>query len=164
MSVYPPTIRAATQNDAAELARLISPLGYVITQADVEARWEPWTREGNTALVVEEQGSLLGVITLHRMTVLHRSQPVGRITSLAVDRPAQGRGLGRALVHSAEAELARAGCGMVEVTSHTRRLEAHQFYEHLGYVRTSHRLAKDLMADLAPHKPAAESAGRSVSA
>lgn len=48
---------------------------------------------------------LLGAITLHRMVVLHRAKPVGRITSLVVDPAARGRGLGRALVLAAEAAL-----------------------------------------------------------
>lgn len=139
-----PSIRLATPEDVFELARLLSPLGYPITADDVAAVWEAWEAEGNFALVVEGEDSLLGAITLHRMHVLHRPTPVGRITSLAVDPSARGRGLGRALLRAAEDALRRAGCGLVEVTSHARRTEAHDFYAHVGYERTSYRFARSL--------------------
>ncbi|HSM36512.1 MAG TPA: GNAT family N-acetyltransferase, partial [Longimicrobiales bacterium] len=88
--------------------------------------------------------ALVGAITLHSMRVLHRPKPVGRITSLIVDERARGSGLGRALMDAAERALSERGCGLVEVTSHVRRTEAHTFYRHLGYERTSHRFARDV--------------------
>lgn len=139
-----PPIRHATSDDAAELARLISPLGYPISGEDVAALWEAWEEGGGFALVAEGGDSLLGVITLQSVLVLHRPRPVGRITSLLVDAPARGRGLGRALVDAAEEALREKGCGLVEVTSHMRRSEAHTFYEHVSYDRTSFRFAKRL--------------------
>lgn len=142
--VHDPSIRMATAEDASELARLVSPLGYPTTADAVAAVWETWTAEGNFALVVPGEDSLLGMITLHRMSVLHRPKPVGRITSLAVDPSVRGQGLGRALVRAAEEALVRAGCGVLEVTSHVRRTAAHDFYRHLAYERTSYRFAKDL--------------------
>jgi GNAT superfamily N-acetyltransferase len=95
------------------------------------------------ALVLQGEHSLLGVITLHRMVVLHRPKPVGRITSLVVDPSERGQGFGRALVIAAESTLIQAGCGLIEVTSHARRTDAHEFYRHIGYEQTSLRFAKD---------------------
>ncbi len=139
-----PPIRPATEADAAELARLISPLGYPVASEDVARVWKAFIAEGNFALVVQGEDSLLGAITLHRMVVLHRATPVGRITSLAVDPSARGRGLGRALMQAAESALAEMGCGQVEVTSHVRRRRAHDFYRHMAYEQTSLRFAKML--------------------
>jgi predicted N-acetyltransferase YhbS len=139
-----PTIRRATIADAAELARLLSPLGYPITENDIIAVWDAWVSEGNVALVIQGEDSLLGVITLHSMVVLHRPKPVGRITSLAVDASVHGQGLGRALMQAAEDALTRAGCGMVEVTSNMRRSDAHDFYKHMTYEQTSFRFARTL--------------------
>jgi GNAT superfamily N-acetyltransferase len=95
-------------------------------------------------------GTLAGAVTLHQMIVLHRLRPVGRITALVVDAPDRGRGIGRALVAAAEAALARSGCGLLEITSNVRLAEAHAFYEHLGYERTSFRFAKVLVPYNAP--------------
>jgi GNAT superfamily N-acetyltransferase len=139
-----PSIRLATVADVAELARLISPLGHPFTADSAAEVWEVWTAEGNFALVVQGEEALLGAITLHRMVVLHRPKPVGRITSLAVDPSVRGQGLGRALMGAAEETMAREGCGLLEVTSHARRTEAHTFYAHLEYEQTSFRFVKVL--------------------
>jgi AcrR family transcriptional regulator/GNAT superfamily N-acetyltransferase len=140
----PTAIRAATLEDAAELGRLISLLGYPLSEDEVIARWRPWEAEGNIALVAEGPSSLLGAVTLHSMLVLHRPMAVRRITSLVVDPSARGRGIGRALVAAAEAASVQSGCGLIEVTSHRRYAQAHTFYEHVGYERTSFRFGKDL--------------------
>lgn len=143
-------IRHATPSDAAEIARLIAPQGFDISGESVAANWETWRAEGNFALVIPadnggnnaEAQPLVGVITLHKMTVLHRPQPVGRITSLGVEPCAQGRGLGRELVDAGERELKKLGCGVLEVTSHQRRKQAHAFYRHIGFEPTSFRFAR----------------------
>lgn len=137
-----PVIRRAGADDAADLARLISPLGYALSAEDVSTRWPAWVAGDNLALVLEEEGRLVGVVTLHVMRVLHRARPVGRVTSLAVEPAAQGRGYGRALMRAVEEASVAAGCGILELTSHRRRTEAHTFYLHLGYEQTSFRFAR----------------------
>jgi GNAT superfamily N-acetyltransferase len=141
------SIREATEHDAPELARLLTALGHDTDARELRARWIPWREEGNTALVAERpDGTLSGVATLHRTWVLHRPRPVGRITSLIVDEAERGRGIGRALVARSEQWLADAGCGLLEITSNARLVDAHQFYRHLGYEQTSARFMKKLMS------------------
>jgi GNAT superfamily N-acetyltransferase len=138
-------IRPATVGDAAELARLLTQLGHPTDAARVEAFWDAWAAEGNVAYVAEGEGCAIeGVLTTHRMLVLHRPKPVGRITSLVVEESRRGRGIGRALMAAAEEALRAAGCGLVEITSNVKRADAHAFYESLGYERTSVRLARTL--------------------
>lgn len=137
----------ATINDANEIARLLTQLGHATTTLEVEQRWAEWEEQGNCALVVVGDGvsQLTGLCTLHQTLVLHRPRPVGRITALIVEESQRGTGLGSALVAAAEARLVAAGCGLLEITSNVRRVDAHAFYESLGYDKTSVRLAKDLV-------------------
>jgi GNAT superfamily N-acetyltransferase len=138
-------IRGAHCDDAEEIARLLSQLGHLTTSQELVQRWPAWAEAGNSALVAPRaDGTLAGLAVLHRMHVLHRPRPVGRVTALVVDLDVRERGLGRALVDAAEAACRAAGCGLMEITSHVRLVDAHGFYAHLGYERTSLRFAKTL--------------------
>src|SRR5204863_3055212 len=97
-------------------------------------------------LVAELDGDLVGLATVHVTTVLHRPTSVGRITALVVAERARRRGVGRALVAASERWIAARGCGLLELTSNRQRIEAHAFYERLGYEPTSLRFKKSLAA------------------
>jgi GNAT superfamily N-acetyltransferase len=145
MSAEPFDIRDAELTDVPEIARLLVQLGHPTEPASIVAKWEQWRATGDGALVAATaKGVLLGSVTMHTTIVLHRPKPIGRITALVVDERARGLGIGRALVAEAERRLALAGCGLIEVTSNLRRTDAHAFYEHLGYDRTSYRFFKSL--------------------
>ncbi|HEX8432180.1 MAG TPA: GNAT family N-acetyltransferase [Longimicrobium sp.] len=149
-------IRQAILADAPEIARLLTMLGHPTTAEAVASRWDEWLSGDSWALVAcLDDGTLTGVATLHRMLVLHRPLPVGRITALVVDPSVRGTGLGRKLVAAAEDFLTVEGCGLLEITSNTRLANAHEFYEHLEYERTSIRFAKRLTRELSD-RPAAE--------
>ena len=142
-------IRNATLRDASEIARLLTQLGHPTTKDEVEHRWGEWEEQGNSALVVgDDAAPLLGLCQLHQTVVLHRSRPVGRITALIVEESHRGTGIGRALVEAAEVRMLSSGCGLMEITSNARRVDAHAFYESLGYARSSLRLVKDLTKTL----------------
>jgi GNAT superfamily N-acetyltransferase len=145
---HPPIeIRRAAVGDAAELARLLTHLGYPTTSDVIEARFRVFDGAGETTLVAAGADRLLGAVTLHVTPVLHRPSAVGRITAMVIDPDVRGRGIGRALVAAAERVLAARGCTLVEVTSNKRRVDAHAFYERLGYDATSLRFAKVLTVD-----------------
>lgn len=78
------------------------------------------------------------------MVTVHRPAPVGRVSVLIVDESYRGRGIGALLMAEAEKRLAAHGCHILEVTSNVSRERAHQFYEKLGYERTSYRFMKTL--------------------
>ena len=137
-------IRPAAAADGPELARLLTLLGHPTSAADVDARWPAFSAENVALVAVAEGGTLLGAMSLSQMRVLHRRAPIGRISALVVEEARRGEGIGRALVAAAERALRDAGCELIELTSRVDRTAAHAFYEHLGYERTSLRLAKVL--------------------
>jgi PhnO protein len=137
-------VREAAATDAPALERLIGQLGYEAAAPDVVARLAAVGAAGNHTLVAELDGAVIGCLTTSLMHVLHRPAPVGRISMMVVDEGLRGGGIGAALVEAAETALAAQGCTMVEVTSNLKRVDAHRFYERLGYERTSARFAKML--------------------
>jgi GNAT superfamily N-acetyltransferase len=146
-------LRPAVVGDAPELSRLFTQLAHPASASDLVARWGPWSAAGNSALVAARaDGTLAGVAVLHTMWVLHRAQPLGRITALVVDEAERGTGVGRTLVAAAEAQFTAAGCGLLEITSNVALVKAHAFYERIGYERTSWRLAKKLAAPLPSYR------------
>ena len=137
-------IRPATPADAEQLVGLMALLEHPVDAAGVSDRIDRLAAAGLRQLVAVEEDRVLGLCGLHAMTAIHRNSPVGRITILVVAPGARGHGIGRQLVIAAEAELRQHGCALVEVTSNDRLSEAHRFYEHVGYQRTSKRFAKTI--------------------
>jgi GNAT superfamily N-acetyltransferase len=141
----PPKIREAKPADSARLAEIIrGDLGHEVTENQVRKNLAALKKAGETPLVATLDKKVVGMIGLHRMVTVHRPAPVGRIPALVVAREAQGHGLGRMLVDAAEQWCRKKGCQIIEVTSNDRRAQAHAFYRHMGYERTSIRFFKKL--------------------
>lgn len=139
-----PQIRDAKPSDAARLAELITYLGHEIDKKSVRKNLAKLKKDGETPLVAMLGNEVVGLCGVSARVVIHRDAPIGRISPLVVAEQAQGRGIGRMLVESAEAWMRKKGCKIVEVTSNDRRAEAHAFYRHMGFERTSIRFAKSL--------------------
>jgi GNAT superfamily N-acetyltransferase len=139
-----PKIRAVTPGDAAELTRLIHYLGHEIDEKSVRKNIKALARLKEEPLVATIDKRVVGLCGVHKTVTIHRDAPLGRITILVIDEKAHGLGLGRMLVDAAEQWCRQKGCKLIEVTSNDRRAEAHAFYRHLGYERTSIRFAKKL--------------------
>jgi len=140
-------LRAARPDDAAALCGLLDELGFPSPADVIAQRLAMLNQRGESVLVASSGPELLGFVSVHVTPVLHRPAPVGRLTALVVAGRARRQGIGRALVAAAERHLASAGCGLVELTSNVKLVEAHAFYERLGYTITSHRFCKALPTD-----------------
>jgi GNAT superfamily N-acetyltransferase len=139
-----PQIRDARPGDASALATLIGLLGHDVEEKGVRRRVSLLAKDRLAPLVATLGKEAVGLCGFDRMVAIHREQPVGRISILVVAEKARGQGIGRMLVKAAEDHLKRLGCGMVEITSNDRLAEAHAFYRHMGYERTSIRFVKRL--------------------
>jgi GNAT superfamily N-acetyltransferase len=137
-------IRDAKPADSARLAELINELGHEISEKQVRKNLAALKKSGETPLVATLDKKLVGMCGVGRRVVIHRPAPLGRITALVVSKEAQGHGIGRILVEAAEDWMRKKGCQLVEVTSNDRRAQAHAFYRHLGYERSSIRFFKKL--------------------
>jgi ribosomal protein S18 acetylase RimI-like enzyme len=139
----PLAVRPAAPADAEAIAALVTGLGFETGGGDIAERLSALKKAGEMPLVAE-QGGVIGVLTWHVTPVIHRPQPVGRITMMAVAQGERRRGIGRALVEAACERLRARGCGLIEVTSNVDLSGAHGFYRRLGFERTSYRFAKAL--------------------
>ena len=139
-----PQIRDAKPSDALRLAELIRYLGHEIDDKAVRKNLSALKKVGETPLVATLGKDVVGLCGISARVVIHRDGPIGRISPLVVAEEAQGHGIGRLLVDAAEAWMRKRGCKLVEVTSNDRRAEAHAFYRHMGYERSSIRFFKKL--------------------
>lgn len=85
-------------------------------------------------VVAERDGEVVGTLQLSVLDGLSRQGGTrAQLESVHVRGDVQGHGIGRQLVVWAVEEAERRGCGLVQLTSHRSRTDAHGFYERLGF-------------------------------
>ena len=137
-------LRDAKPSDSAHIVELIGELEHDVDEASVRKNLGKLKKADELPLVATLDKMVVGLIGRHVMFTVHRPKPVGRIPILVVTKEARGREIGRMLVEAVEAWCRDKGCGLIEVTSNDRRADAHAFYRHMGYERTSIRFFKKL--------------------
>jgi len=102
--------------------------------------FEAIDRDPNQRLMVAElDGKLVGTLQLTFVRYLSFGGTCAAIVeSVKVDAAFRSRGIGEALMAWAVEEARRGGASRVQLTSHASRLDAHRFYERLGFI-PSHR-------------------------
>ena len=139
------TIRAAEINDAAALAELMSELGYETTESKMQTRMEAIsTDERYRTFVAVLDGKVCGMIGTLSTPNYEHDDPGGRILALATLSTMRRRGIGRALIATAEKDFAQRGIKRVALNTQFAREDAHKFYESLGYERNGWRFVKQL--------------------
>lgn len=139
-----PKLREARPSDIPRLVELVQELGYEISEKQLRKNLAALRKSGETPIVATLSKKVVGVCGIGRRVVIHRPAPVGRISALVVSRAVRRQGIGRMLVEAAEGWMRNKGCTLVEVTSNDRLAQAHAFYRHLGYERSSIRFFKEL--------------------
>ena len=103
----------------------------------------------STCWVLEVEGRVEGALSLHLLpTLAHGGRPFAIIEDVVVEQKHRGSGYGRQLMTQAEKVAQAHGCYKISLTSNRRRLEAHAFYERLGYTATHRGFTKYLTAGL----------------
>jgi L-amino acid N-acyltransferase YncA len=142
-------IRLATENDIQRILELYGDL--VISSSDTEKGRVPVTddykrvfrqvqeTEGHELVVAEEKGKILGTMVLIIVPNLsHGGLPWAGVENVMVDAASRRKGIGKLLMDYALAQAKKAGCYKIQLISNKSRLEAHKFYEAIGYKASGH--------------------------
>ncbi len=139
------TIRVAEMNDAAALAQLMCELGYETTKSEMQMRMERIAADDYyRTFVAVLDGKVCGMIGTLACPSYEHNDPGGRILALATLGTMRRRGIGRALIATAEKDFTQRGIRRVAVNTRLAREDAHKFYESLGYERNGWRFVKQL--------------------
>jgi len=142
----PVHIRAARRDDVPAIVRLLADdtLGTRREQpADPlpQAYWDAFdaisTQGGNELLVADANGEVVGCLQLTIIPGLSRmGARRGQLEGVRVSSQHRGRRIGETLVEAATDRARELGCALVQLTTDKRRVDAHRFYERLGFEST----------------------------
>ncbi|WP_040951451.1 GNAT family N-acetyltransferase [Gorillibacterium massiliense] len=129
-------LRNVQTEDAAEIARLSTQLGYPADESEVCRRISWLMEDGeNAVFVMEVDGKLAGWVHVQGRLALE-SAPFAEIGGLVVDDICRRMGVGRKLIDSCVEWTKAKGYRTLRVRSNGLRTEAHRFYESCGFTNT----------------------------
>ncbi len=137
-------VRDAHPQDADNLARLITDLGYCVESQELWARIEKMPLSFYRTLVAEIDDRVVGFAGLLTLPVYEHSKPIGWILALCVAPDHRGKGVGSALIAAAESHYVNAGVIDIRLHSGLQREGAHEFYEKMGFDKSGYRFKKRL--------------------
>ena len=139
------SIRDAKLSEAPELAVLMCELGYETKRAEMERRLKLiLSNPAYRTFVAVMDGSVCGMIGTLTYPSYEHNDASGRILALVTSSTARRRGIGRALIATAEKDFAQRGIRRVALDTRLTREDAHKFYESLSYERNGWRFVKQL--------------------
>lgn len=140
------TFRDATQSDLPFIIGLAVGNSVVPTEDQPDnphhpaylAAFEAISADPNQRLVVAElAGERVGTVQITFIPGLLRlGMWRGLLESVHIVSHLRSQGLGARMVRWALEECRERGCGMVQLTSNKLRLDAHRFYERLGFKKS----------------------------
>lgn len=99
----------------------------------------------NDVLVAEQQGHIVATLQLTFIPSLSfQGGERAQIENVRVDRTVQGSGVGAALVRWSIERAQDRGCRLVQLTTNAARLDAHRFYQRLGFIPSHVGMKLDL--------------------
>lgn len=140
------TIRRAHEEDLPSLIGLFSedPIGGHGDTTDPQA-FDDYLRafhvidaSANEQLfVAEHQGEVVGTFQIiFNRTLTGRGGLSMIIEAVQTKTAMRGRGIGAAMIEHAVQEARRRDCRLVQLTSNMARIDAHRFYERLGFAKS----------------------------
>ncbi|TCT17201.1 acetyltransferase (GNAT) family protein [Natranaerovirga pectinivora] len=136
------SIRKMKESDSRVVASLISQLGYIVTNEEVQLQYLNITENNGAGIfvAVSEDDKIVGWV---HMSIYH-SLIIGRmaiVLGIVVDEALRNKGIGRLLMQ-AGAEWARNNdCIGIKLNSGAEREDAHMFYLKNGFKMKKSQLA-----------------------
>jgi ribosomal protein S18 acetylase RimI-like enzyme len=120
-------------------------LGYATTTAEMRQRLKSILRDkGFRTFVAEIDDHVCGMIGTLTHASHEHNDPSGKIIALVVSKKHRRSGVGRALIAAAERDFAKRRVTRLSLTTRLTRVEAHRFYQALGYSPNGRRFVKEL--------------------
>ena len=143
-------LRDITIFDAQEIQRISKfVLGYDVDLDIVKKQIEKLTNDNKHNVIIgfenEQTRKIIGFVHAELYESLFMETGLN-ILGLAVDSNFQGQGIGKKLMSSIEDYALKNNISYIRLNSNVRRVEAHKFYESIGYLcdKTQKRLIKKL--------------------
>lgn len=139
------SIRQATLDDAAQIAGLVTALGYPTNARDMRVRLEGLLADPvYVTFVAEMGGEILGVAGACLARFYEKNGHYARLVALVVSEASHGKGVGASLVRAVERWAKGKEAIEIFLNSGVQREGARSFYEKLGYRETGVRFSKEL--------------------
>ena len=142
----PVHVRAARRDDVSAIVGLLADDTFGASREQPtnplpQAYWDAFdaisAQGGNELLVAEANGEVVGCLQLTVIPGLSRMGALrGQIEGVRVSSKHRGHRIGETLVEAAADRARTLGCVLVQLTTDRRRLDAHRFYERLGFEST----------------------------
>ena len=136
-------VRLASREDVPAIVQLLADdvLGAKREQATdplPRTYWDAFdaavAQGGNELLVAELDGEVVGCLQLTIIPGLSRmGMTRGQLEGVRVSSTYRGRRIGETLVEAAVDRARERGCRVVQLTTDRSRVDAHRFYERLGF-------------------------------
>jgi len=129
-------IRSARLDDSPALAALSEQLGYATSAANVASRLPRYIDASERRVIVAElDGQVIGWTSIEIVDHFY-IEIFAEISGFVVDSAHRGQGVGHALMAEAELWTSEMGLAGLRLKTNVVRIEAHRFYEGLGFERT----------------------------
>ena len=141
-------IRLADEEDASDIARLLTEFGYPCSNIQYRERLKHFATRGCRTLVATIGNAIAGFIGFQKTYIYTQDKPVGWILTLVVSKRMRRQGVGTALLLKAEQALKSEGIEVICLHSNRDNLDAHRIYKANGYDDSAFRFTKILATSL----------------
>lgn len=131
------TYREATNEDIPSLLSLYKQLHDNNIEPELStatAIWEKASKNGVKYFVAEDDGQLIACCYIAIIPNLtHGGKSIGFIENVVTDAAYRRKGIGKEIIEMAKSFAKERNCYKVILQSHSKRKDAHVFYESIGF-------------------------------